>query len=420
MNDELLTNTTPQQETAILAGVDTGAYNAEQSIQELWALAESAEITPLASMLQKREKPDNAAFLGEGKLEELAALVQAQEADMVIFDDELTGTQLKNCEEALGCQVLDRTLLILDIFARRAKTSESKMQVELARLQYLLPRLSGMGHALSRQGGGGAGGTGARRGAGESKLEMNRRTIRERISFLNEKLAEAQVQKQATRRRREKSEVPVIALVGYTNVGKSSLLNALCDSEVEERDMLFATLSPTARSYKLESGQEVIFVDTVGFVSRLPHQLVKAFRSTLEEAKYADVLLVVCAADDAAADVQLAVTGEVLSDLGCEGEQIIVYNKCDVAPREVGQGAMRVSAKTREGLPQLLQAVEDKLSARIALITVLLPYSESALAANLRQVGQVHEEEFLPQGVRIKATVPVRHLYRYEQFYVNP
>lgn len=413
INEQLL-------ETAILAGADTGEYDAERSMQELWALAESAEITPLATMLQKREKPDKASYLGEGKLEELAELVKTQEASMVIFDDELSGTQLKNCEEALGCQVLDRTLLILDIFARRAKTAESKMQVELARLQYLLPRLVGMGQALSRQGGGGAGGGGARRGAGESKLEMNRRTIRDRITFLNEKLAEMQVQKQATRRRREKSETPVVALVGYTNVGKSSLLNAICGSEVEEKDMLFATLTPTARSFKLESGQELIFVDTVGFVSRLPHQLVKAFRSTLEEAKYADILLLVCAADDPNAEIQLEVTREVLAELECDGTEIVVYNKCDAAPHGVPEGALATSAKTGEGLDALLQAVEEKLADKIATVTLLLPYSESALAARLRQIGQVLEEEFLPDGIRIKATVPTRHLYLYKDYYQNP
>lgn len=406
-------------ERVILAGADLGEYDADRSMEELWALAESDELLPVAVVLQKREKTEAATFLGEGKLEEIRQLAQTQEASLCIFDAELTGTQLKNIEKALGIEVMDRTMLILDIFSRRAVTNEGKLQTELARLQYRLPRLSGMGTALSRQGGGGAGGGGARRGAGESRLEYDRRHIRRRIDLLQKKLKESAARKEETRRRREKNGVPVVALVGYTNVGKSSLLNALCGAEVLAEDKLFATLDPTARGYLLPSGQQIVFVDTVGFVSRLPHDLVEAFKSTLEEAKYADILLKVCDASDPQAEEQMRVTGEVLESLGCTGEVLEVYNKCDAVqgPLYLASG-VAVSAKTGQGLPDLVGRIEKLLADRVCRVEMLLPYDKLSLAAPLRQAECVQKEEYLPEGVRLTAVVQRRELYRYLPYLV--
>ena len=283
-------------------------------------------------------------------------MCQNLEAQCAIFDAELSGSQIRNLEEFLQVEVLDRTMLILEIFARRAVTSEGKLQTELALLRYRLPRLAGLGQSLSRQGGGGGGGAGARRGAGESKLEYDRRHVRRRIEALSEKLAEVSRRREQARRSRQKSGVPVIALVGYTNVGKSSLLNRMCGAGVLEADMLFATLDPTARQLTLPSGLACVAVDTVGFVSRLPHHLVEAFQSTLEEAAYADVLVRVCDASDPESARQLAVTDEVLESLGCGGiPTVTVYNKCDKAPGAVPlmTDSLRTSAATGEGVDAL-------------------------------------------------------------------
>lgn len=413
-------NQTNEIEKVVLAGADFGSYDAERSMQELWALAESDELTPVATVLQKRDRIDAATYIGEGKLEEIKQLIETQEAILCIFDAELSGVQIRNIEKLLDCEIMDRTMLILDIFNRRATTNEGKLQTELAKLQYRLPRLIGLGTVLSRQAGGGGGGGGARRGAGESQLEYDRRHIRRRIDYLKKKLAEMETHKKETRRRREKTGTPVIALVGYTNVGKSSLLNAITGAEVETENKLFATLDPTARSYRMPSGQNVIFVDTVGFVSRLPHNLVEAFKSTLEEAKYADILLQVCDAADEEAEDQLRVTADVLESLGATGEVITVYNKADkLALVPKNEKGVFVSAKTGEGLDRLIEKIDELLSAHVKTVELLLPYDKLNLAAPLKEADTVQTEEYLDNGVHMVATIEQKDLYKYEPYMVK-
>ncbi|MEG2054393.1 MAG: GTPase HflX, partial [Oscillospiraceae bacterium] len=310
-----------------MLAADCGEYDMERSLDELTLLCESAGYQVVGEVVQNRDKPENATYLGEGRMAEAKLVCANLEADLVVFDAELTGVQIRNTEAILQVPVIDRTMLILDIFSLRATTNEGKLQVELAQLKYRLPRLIGLGTSLSRQGGGGGGGGGARRGAGESKLEYDRRYIHSRIDALEEKLDEIEKRRNQTRKARSKQGVPVIALVGYTNVGKSSLLNFLCKSDIFAQDMLFATLDPTARKFSLPSGQNVIFVDTVGFVSRLPHNLVSAFKSTLEEARYADVIIKLCDISDPEALAQQNVTNEVLESLKCgDIPQLTVYN----------------------------------------------------------------------------------------------
>lgn len=410
-----------EKETVILLAVDTGDRDMTRSLAELTALAESNNMQAVAEVQQKREHPDGACYLGEGRLAEAAALCRSLQADACVVDDELTGVQLRNMEKVLEVPVLDRTMLILEIFSNRAVTNEGKLQTELARLRYRLPRLAGADEGLSRQGGGGGGGRGARRGAGESKLEYDRRHIRERIALLREKLAEVEARRARTRRSRQKNGVPVIALVGYTNVGKSSLLNRICGADVQAQDMLFATLDPTARRALLPSGLEVVFVDTVGFVSRLPHHLVEAFKSTLEEAAYADVIVRVCDMADAQAADQLEVTAQVLEDLGCADiPQLTVYNKCDAARQTLlfDTGALAVSARTGEGLPALLARIDAVLADRVRTVELLLPYEKMSLAGQLRAVGTVLAEEYHEQGLYCKATVPRRDFHLFAPYLV--
>ena len=308
---DILVETPPTK--VILLALDQGLWDCERSLNELAALCEANHMEAVASVTQKRQTPETGIVLGSGKLEEAAAAAAELGAECAVFDGELTGSQIRNISTALGgMEVIDRTMLILEIFRSRAVTNEGKLQTELALLRYRLPRLQGMGEALSRQGGGGGGGGGARRGAGETKLELDRRHLHHRIEHLEGRLKELEKRRGETRRARQKNNVPVVALVGYTNVGKSSLLNALCGEQIFEADMLFATLDPTARKLVLPSGLQIILVDTVGFVSRLPHHLVEAFKSTLEEAAFADVIIKVADAGDAQAAEQLAVTDEVL------------------------------------------------------------------------------------------------------------
>lgn len=411
--------TAPQR--VILLAVDTGEVDRERSMAELWALAQSNDMQPVAQLLQKREHPEGATYLGEGRVAEAAELCRTLQATACIVDDELTGIQLRNLEKTLEVPVLDRTMLILEIFSNRAVTSEGKLQTELARLRYRLPRLVGLGEELSRQGGGGSGGRGARRGAGESKLEYDRRHLRRRIALLQDKLTEMEKRRAETRRSRQKSGVPVVALVGYTNVGKSSLLNRICGAEVGVQDMLFATLDPTARRATLPSGLDVVFVDTVGFVSRLPHHLVEAFKSTLEEAAFADLILKVCDVADETAAPQLEVTDQVLDSLGCADiPQLLVYNKCDLAPDALlfDGGAVRVSATTGQGIPQLLEKVDALLADRVRQIEVLLPYDQLSLAALLRTSGAVLEESYRPDGLFCRATVRREDLHRFLPYLV--
>lgn len=405
----------------VLFAADCGEYDIEHSLEELAALAEANGMQAVAEVVQKRDTPEAATFLGEGRLAEGRMLCINWGAECAIFDAELSGSQIRNLERLLEVRVLDRTMLILEIFASRAVTNEGKLQTELATLQYRLPRLAGLGESLSRQGGGGAGGAGARRGAGESKLEYDRRHVRRRIDALRERLTELERRRAETRRSREKSGVPIIALVGYTNVGKSSLLNRLCGAQVQEADMLFATLDPTARRLTLPSGLLCVAVDTVGFVSRLPHNLVQAFRSTLEEAAFADVILKVCDASDPQAARQLAVTEDVLNELGCgEIPQIVVYNKCDRVENTAlfDTSAVRTSAMTGEGLDALLAKVDEALSSRVRRVNVLLPYDRLGEAAFLRESGSVLSEEYRADGLYVEGIVKTADLRRFTPYLV--
>ncbi len=406
--------TDDEESGAVLFGLDCSLYDIDASMQELSLLAKARGLNTLAIVVQKRESAQGATVLGIGRLEEGRELCENLDAKCAIFDCELSGSQIKNIENILNVPVIDRTMLILEIFASRAITNEGKIQSELAMLQYRLPRLAGLGDSLSRQGGGGGGGGGARRGAGESRLEYDRRYIRKRIDTLNDKLKNIKERRQITRKSRQKNAVPVVALVGYTNVGKSSLLNTLCGASVLEKDMLFATLDPTARSAKLPNGMQVIFVDTVGFVSRLPHNLVKAFQSTLEEAKYADLILKVCDASNPETELQLEITDEVLTELGCgDIGQITVYNKADKIENNayLNENALFVSAKTNSGIENLLLSIQNELMHKICALEILLPYDKLNLANCMRNYGKITSEEFLENGVLIKGNVRTQDLH---------
>ena len=402
----------------VLLALDQGKFDARRSLDELTALAEADGMEVAAEVVQRRQTPEAGTLLGEGKVAEARLVCMNTGAETAVFDGELTGSQLRNLSAALQVEVIDRTMLILEIFRSRAATTEGKLQTELALLRYQLPRLQGLGESLSRQGGGGGGGGGARRGAGETKLELDRRHIDRRIEHLEGKLKELEKRRGETRRARRKNNVPVVALVGYTNVGKSSLMNALCGAEIFEADMLFATLDPTARKLTLPSGLTVILVDTVGFVSRLPHHLVEAFKSTLEEAAYADVIIKVADAADGEAMTQLAVTDEVLDSLDCgDIPQLVVYNKCDLEGAvSFDPAVLLTSAKTGRGLPELLARLDEVLSHRVRTIEVLLPYDTLALAELMRSRGSITEEEYRSEGLYCRGTVRVDDLHKFEPY----
>lgn len=400
-----LADETPEE--AILVSLDTGEFDVEISLDELEELARTAGARVTGRLIQKREAPDKATCIGSGRLEELREVCENTGVDLVIFDLELSATQHRNLTDALPCRVVDRTTLILDIFAARARSAEGRLQVELAQLEYLLPRLAGQGTALSRLGGG----IGTR-GPGETKLESDRRHIRRRIHALKEQLEAVENRREHRRARRRKDGVCTVAIVGYTNAGKSTLLNTLTDAGVLAEDKLFATLDPTSRALKLPDGREVLLVDTVGFVRRLPHHLVKAFRSTLEEAVEADLILNICDASSPEAEEHLAVTRELLAELGCADRPILpVLNKCDAAAAlpDVGR-ALRISAKTGEGLPALLEAVAVALPPDRRRVTLLLPFSQGALAEQCRREGAVEREEYVPDGLSMTVTLGVRLL----------
>lgn len=390
-------------ERAFLVSVDTGEFDAEASMSELYELTESAGAQPVGAMIQKREKPDGATCIGSGRLEELKEVCQSQEIDLIIFDCELSPTQIRNLEFETEVRIIDRTMLILDIFASRARSREGKLQVELAQLKYLLPRLTGKGAAMSRLGGG----IGTR-GPGESKLETDRRHIRRRLESLREQLAQVEQHRNQLRRRREKEGIITAAIVGYTNAGKSTLMNTLTDAGVLAEDKLFATLDPTSRALKLPNGVSVMLIDTVGLVRRLPHHLVEAFHSTLEEAALADMILNVCDASSPEAQVHLEVTRKLLADLGCTGRPVIpVMNKCDLVPSLLDipmiGNAVRISAKTGEGIGDLLVAVEENLPVSLRRVCLLLPFDQAGLVAQIRKDHVLYQEEYRPDGIFVSA-----------------
>jgi GTP-binding protein HflX len=397
-------------ERALLIELDTGEFDVEASLSELYELTRSAGAEPFGAMTQKRPAPDAATCVGSGMIEEVAEHCRSFEIDLLIFDCELSPTQIRNIESLTQVRAIDRTMLILDIFASRAKSKEGKLQVELAQLQYMLPRLTGKGTALSRLGGG----IGTR-GPGESKLETDRRHIRRRIQSLKEQLRDVEKHREQINRRRRKNGTITVALVGYTNAGKSTLMNALTQAGVLAEDRLFATLDPTARALKLPNGATVMLIDTVGFVRRLPHHLIEAFRSTLEQAADADIILNICDASSPEAQTHLEVTRSLLTQLGCRDRPVIpVLNKCDLVPAlgslpMIGN-AVRISAATGAGIDRLLEAVERNLPAKTAEVSLLLPFSQSGLAARVRKDGVLLSEEYTADGLKLTARINVELL----------
>lgn len=385
-------------------------------MEELKELALTAGAEVIGVMTQKRNTIDKAHYIGKGKLKELKFFVENQGADLVIFNDELTGVQLKNIEEVLKVKVIDRTNLILDIFAKRARSREGILQVELAQLRYRLPRLVGLGEQLSRLGGG----IGTR-GPGETKLETDRRHIKNRIKAIEKKLEEIKKHRNLQRERRRKNQIPVVAIVGYTNAGKSTLLNALTNAEVYVEDKLFATLDPTARRFILPSGREVILVDTVGFIRKLPHDLVEAFKSTLEEVKYADLLLHVIDVTLADMEEKIKVVEKVLLDLGVMGTPIInVFNKIDlldVVPKG-NERNIYISAKNKIGLDKLLEVIEEEIFKDAEIVNFLLPYDKTKEYNYLKEKTKVVEEKFSEKGIIIKAEVQKEIKERLKDFVI--
>ncbi len=401
---ELYENETRIQR-ALMVGIDTGEYDAEASMSELYELVSSAGAEPVASVMQKRDKPDGATCIGSGRLEEIALFCQENDIDFIVFDTELTPTQIRNIEQATDVRTIDRTMLILDIFAVRARSNEGKLQVELAQLKYLLPRLSGKGKEMSRLGGG----VGTR-GPGETKLETDKRHIRRRIEALKDELGHMTNRRDQLRSRRKKDGVITVAIVGYTNAGKSTLMNTLTQAGVLSENKLFATLDPTSRALKLPNGVSVMMIDTVGLVRRIPHHLVEAFKSTLEEAALADIILNVCDASSEEYKLHLDVTNSLLKELGCEGRPIInVFNKCDLVGNPLdlpgGKDSVRISAKNGAGIDELLRSVEENLPVRLRHYQLMIPFDKASVIAVLRQAGALQGEEYTADGIRIDAIV---------------
>lgn len=400
---------------AILVAADCGEWDAEVSINELEELAKSAGAQVVAKVIQQRAEYDRATIVGRGKLNEIKELAEAENVDILIFDHELTAANIRNLEEATGLGVIDRTMLILDIFAARAQSRAGRLQVELAQYKYRLPRLEGMGKNLSRLGGG----IGTR-GPGESKLESDRRHIRRRIETLEHKLDELAANRELIRSRRKKDGIVTAAIVGYTNAGKSTLLNRLTNAGVLSEDKLFATLDPTARALELPDGRSIMLVDTVGFVRRLPHHLVEAFKSTLEETVQADLLLNVCDISSGEADSQTEVTRELLESLGADKIPMLnVLNKCDLIEGPLPictDDCVLISAKTGARIEEMLKKISKMLAPTQIRINMLIPYSEGGLLGEIRSSGRVFSEEFTPEGVLADALVDIKLLSRAQKY----
>ena len=396
------------EERVVLVGVQTGENdNVEESLDELEELAGTAGAVTVGKIIQNREAVHPGTYIGKGKIEEVRALVYAMDATGIICDDELSPAQLNNLERELDCKVMDRTLLILDIFAARAVTSEGKIQVELAQLRYRAARLVGLRESLSRLGGG----IGTR-GPGEKKLETDRRLIRTRISALKQELAQVEKHRELIRANRARGNMKTAAIVGYTNAGKSTLLNKLTGSEVLSEDKLFATLDPTTRVLDLADGQQILLTDTVGFIHKLPHHLVEAFKSTLEEAKYADYIIHVVDASNPQAEMQMHVVYETLRELGVMGKKIItLFNKQD-APGAAGlrdfksDYSLKISARTGEELSELNNLFQKLLAEELIYVERLFPYHEAGKIQLIREYGQLISEEYTDTGIAVKARVP--------------
>lgn len=400
----------------ILVCVDTEEFDVEKSLDELEELSKTAGATVVARVTQKRPSYDKATCVGSGKLEEIAELCIQLEPDQIIFDHELTATQIRNIENILKIHTIDRTMLILDIFAQRATTKEGCLQVELAQQRYRLPRLAGMGIQLSRLGGG----IGTR-GPGETKLETDKRHIRTRIENLNAELKEIEKRRELFRIRRKKDNVLIAAIVGYTNVGKSTLLNTLTQAGVLAENKLFATLETTSRALELPDGRNVLLVDTVGLIRRLPHHLIEAFKSTLEEAANADVILHICDASSDDVAEQAKVTLELLNELGCKDIPVVtVLNKCDITPDiselEDAPNVVKISAKNATGLEKLLEATAKALPQSSYRMKLVLPYDKAGLLNKIREDGKIYSEEYVSDGISVDALVDIKIFSQVEPF----
>ncbi len=411
-------------ERAILIGMEWGRndslWTVDNSLEELKQLADTAGATVIKKFIQKRPKPDPAFFIGRGKVQELALYAQQENIDLCIFDDELSPAQQRNIESVMGIRILDRTALILDIFAQRARTNEGKLQVELAQLQYTLPRIMGKGLMLSRLGGG----IGTR-GPGETKLEIDRRRIRDRIAFIKDQIEKVKAVRSLHRSKRKKNNVFEVSLVGYTNAGKSTLLNTLTNSDIYAKDQLFATLDPTTRQLTLPTKQEIIITDTVGFIQRLPHQLIAAFRSTLEVVTEADLLVHVIDVSHELYKEQAAAVHEVLKEIGAETKPVItVYNKIDKLPPDskladrlaLEEDTVCISAAKKLNLESLQQMIESHLKSKAVEVTLCIPYAETAKAAQLHETANVLEQEYTENGAVMKVILPVEDLEAYNKY----
>lgn len=422
---ELTTTTSAIAETerALLVGLERqGKWAVLDSLKELEQLAETAGAEVLGMTWQKRERPDSALFIGRGKVQELSLLRQEKNANLIIFDDELSPAQQRNLEKALGVKVLDRAALILDIFAQRARSHEGKLQVELAQLRYTLPRLGGQGLVLSRLGGG----IGTR-GPGESKLEVDRRRIRDRINDIAQQIENIKKQRNLHRKRRQTTRIPTISLVGYTNAGKSTLLNTLTASDVLAEDKLFATLDPTTRHIPLPNGQEILLTDTVGFIQKLPHHLIAAFRATLEEVIQADILLHVIDVSHPQYKEQSQAVFQVLRELNADTKHLItVFNKVDkIENQELltellqQENSIAISALSGAGIPELLKLIENFLKQQTVEIQLLIPYSDSHMIAKLYDVSTVHSTDYQEDGIHAVISLPPDQINRFTTYIIG-
>ena len=412
------------RQRALLVGTGVGSHgleDAERSLAELALLTDTAGADPLETVLQRRDRPDSATYVGKGKVDELRELVESLDVDVVVFDDELTPAQQRNLEQLLKVDVVDRVALILDIFAQHATSQVGMLQVELAQYRYLMPRLRGRGVELSQQ----AGGIGTRRGPGETKLEVDRRRIQKRVTKLEHDLVRAAGTRATQRKARHRRGVPTILLVGYTNAGKSTLLNHLTRSDVLVEDRLFSTLDPTTRRLRLPGGETVLCSDTVGFVRRLPHQLVEAFRSTLDEVRDADLLVHVVDATAPDAESQIEAVRGVLDEIGAgEIPELLVVNKIDTADpdrvRELARnGAISVSARTGEGVDRLVAAIGDRLRALSPPVELVVPYDRGDVLAALHRDGEVLVEVHADGGMRVRARLEEADAGRFREFLVR-
>ena len=414
-----------KKERAALAGLAAASMDMQErsddiSMDELWRLAETAGAEPVCTVLQTRDKPDTHSFLGGGKVQELKEMVESEECDLVIFDNDLTPSQARVLEKELGVRVLDRTGLILDIFAQRARTREGKLQVELAQYRYLLPRLTGMWTHLKRQAGTSAPiGT---RGPGETQLETDRRHIRRRIQKLSEELEQVRRVRGTQRKRREKNAMPVVALVGYTNAGKSTLLNTLTGDSIQTGDRLFDTLDTTTRRLDLAEGGQALLSDTVGFIRKLPHELVDAFKATLEELAYADLLLHVIDISNPDYETQAQVVDDLIYRLGAAQTPCLrVYNKCDAyfGRLPAGEDEVCVCARTGEGTNALLYAIGQRLRGNLARVTLCIPYNKTGLVEELRREANILDIQYTDEGTRVLAVVRPELRERMAQYEVE-